>query len=99
MRIKVIGKVTVDELVVLLFETLKKQGIGDINGASLYFGTGAEVVEITAKTGKTEKFSQPKKPAKKKVKEAKPKVDSWSPRPTGLGYGSAPANDNGDLPW
>lgn len=80
MRIKIVGKTDPKSLALLLVDTLSRMDISELNGASLYFGNGNEVITVSAK-GKSGKHK--KAIGKKRAAVNKPICNSWEPRQSG----------------
>lgn len=80
MRIKIIGKTNPKALALLIVDTLSRMDIAELNGASLYFGTGSEIIAVSAnsKAAKHLKMS-----GKKRKVADKPICNSWEPRYSG----------------
>jgi hypothetical protein len=97
MRIKVVGSITSKNLALILMKTMAQKGIHEVSGASLYFGTGDEVIAISAGGDEIPSNHFTNKPAKKHPKKKKPPVDSWPARQDNIS--KQPIADDVSLPW
>lgn len=95
MRIKVVGNITPKNLALLLMKTMAEMKVKEMNGASLYFGTGDKVIAVSAGEMAGPKV-YPEKPSHKHKK--KTPTDRWEPKPS-IGCAKEIPADDGTVPW
>jgi len=98
LRIKVVGKTDVKGLTLILMKTLTEMRITEVNGASLYFGSGNEVIEVSAAGDELRDTMSAKKAKPGKTKIAKTAAsDGWEPRQSNVSADSIIDDDS--CPW